>query len=248
MCHSTDSRPPGPPNPGEVAECGELKLTSSDGTVFPAYYAIPAESNGASVIILPDIRGAHPFYAALAERFAEAGFHTVAIDYYGRIAGSDHRDDTFDWKQYLPQIKPEDVQLDVKAATDYLRERGAGPVFTVGFCYGGGHSWRLAASDLGLAGVIGFYGLPKLVHDVVNDITTPLLLLVAGDDVATPQEDFQALADQLGEAGATYEIHVYDGAPHSFFDQSYAKWTDACIDAWQRVLDFTVRHAAKQAV
>jgi carboxymethylenebutenolidase len=248
MCHSTDSRPPGPPNPGEVAECGKLKLTSSDGAVFPAYYAIPAESNGTSVVVLPDVRGAHPFYAALVERFAEAGFHTVAIDYYGRTAGSDHRDDTFDWKQYVPQITSEEVQLDVKAAIGYLAERGTGPVFTVGFCYGGGQSWRLAASDLGLAGAIGFYGRPQMVSDVVDDITAPLLLLVAGADVATPREEFQALADQLDEAGVTYEMHVYDGAPHSFFDRSYAMWKDACADAWRRILDFTSRNAAKPAV
>jgi carboxymethylenebutenolidase len=38
-------------------------------------------------------------------------------------------------------------------------------------------------------------------------------------------------------------MHVYAGAPHSFFDRSFAQWQDACADAWQRILDFTARHA-----
>ncbi|WP_375335654.1 dienelactone hydrolase family protein [Blastococcus sp. TML/C7B] len=41
-----------------------------------------------------------------------------------------------------------------------LRERhGADlPVVTVGFCFGGSHSWRQSGGDLGLAGCAGFYG------------------------------------------------------------------------------------------
>jgi carboxymethylenebutenolidase len=37
---------------------------------------------------------------------------------------------------------------------------------------------------------------------------------------------------------------VYDGAPHSFFDRSFADHAEACSDAWTRILDFTDRHAA----
>jgi carboxymethylenebutenolidase len=31
-------------------------------------------------------------------------------------------------------------------------------VITVGFCFGGSHSWRTSAGDHDLAGCIGFYG------------------------------------------------------------------------------------------
>ena len=205
MCHSTDSRPPAPPNPGEVAEHGPVNLTSADGTEFLAYSARPAEPRGAGLVILPDIRGLHPYYADLTQRFAEAGFSAVAIDYYGRTAGLGDRDDSFDWQQYLPQVRPDEVEADVRAARAHL---GSGPVFTVGFCFGGSQSWRLAASDADLAGVIGFYGKPSLVEDVVDQATKPMLLLVAGDDVATPQTEFEAFAARLDEAGATYEMHV----------------------------------------
>lgn len=238
MCHTDDSRPPAPPNPGEVAEHGELILNSADGAAFNAYRATPADPNGAKVVILPDVRGLHPYYRDLAQRFAEAGFATVAIDYFGRTAGIGERGDDFEWGQYVPQVKPEEVALDVTAAAEHL---GGGRVFTVGFCFGGSQSWRLAAAGLGLAGVIGFYGRPSLVEDVVDRLSDPMLLLIAGADVATTPEEFAGFAAKLDAAGADYEMHTYEGAPHSFFDRSFAEWAPACDDAWRRVLAFTRR-------
>jgi carboxymethylenebutenolidase len=245
MCHSTDSRPPAAPNAGGVAEFGGLELTAADGTTFSAFTAKPQNTNGMNIVILPDVRGVHPYYQELAKRFAEAGFHTTTIDYYGRTAGPGVRDDEFDWEAHLPKVTPDHVRLDVAAAADKLREANPGPVFTVGFCLGGSHSWRLSASDLELAGVIGFYGQPKLVHDVLADFSKPALLLIAGADVATSQTEFGEFTTALDEAGKTYEKHVYDGAPHSFFDRAFGEWADACDDAWRRILSFTERHGAK---
>src|SRR5688500_18369379 len=87
MCHDHDSRPPAPPRTGDVSERGVLALTSADGTAFSAAYAAPAAPAAVGVVVLPDIRGLHPYYVALAERFAEAGAATVAMDWFGRTAG-----------------------------------------------------------------------------------------------------------------------------------------------------------------
>ncbi|HEX3781632.1 MAG TPA: dienelactone hydrolase family protein [Pseudonocardiaceae bacterium] len=245
MCHSTDSRPPAAPGHGAVAEFGGLELVASDGTVFSAFQAAPATPNGMNVVILPDVRGVHPYYQELAQRFAEAGFHTVAIDYYGRTAGTGERDDDFDWQAHLPKVQPAQVALDVRAAAAELTRRNPGPVFTVGFCFGGSQSWRLSAGEVDLAGVIGFYGQPKLVEDVLADFSTPALLLIAGADVATTQDEFGEFTAALDAAGKTYEKYVYDGAPHSFFDRAFGEWEAACDDAWQRVLAFTRLHGGK---
>jgi carboxymethylenebutenolidase len=123
-----------------------------------------------------------------------------------------------------------------------LAEERPGPTFTVGFCFGGSQSWRLAAGDLGLAGCIGFYGKPERFEDVLDEMSAPLLLLIAGADRATPVEEFHRIATRLRESGKDYEMHVYDGAPHSFFDRAFGEWKEACADAWRRILDFTARH------
>jgi carboxymethylenebutenolidase len=246
MCHDDDSRAPAPPVRGEVGRHGPLTLTSADGTQFAAYEAIPAgfQAGGAGMIVLPDVRGLHPYYMDLAQRFAEAGIAAAAIDYFGRTAGATARDDGFEYRPHVQQVDPANVQTDVAAAIERLRSNtGAGPVFTVGFCFGGSQSWRLSASELDLSGVIGFYGRPSMVNDVVDRMRIPLLLQVAGADVATPQEEFVEFEQKLGAQGVEHDMKVYEGAPHSFFDRSFAEWKDAGADSWRRILDFVAGHS-----
>jgi carboxymethylenebutenolidase len=239
MCHDDDSRPPSPPRVGEVADQGLLTITGADGNTFAAYQAAPAEPNGRNIVILPDVRGLHPYYEALAVRFAEAGFHAVAFDYFGRTQGAAQRPDGFDWQSEIGNLTPEGVAGDVAASAAWINGEHAGPTYTLGFCFGGSHSWRLAASDLDLAGVMGFYGRPGMIADVEEAMAKPTLLLVGGADAATPVEEFEALDARLTERGVPHEMHVYAGAPHSFFDRAFAEWRDACADAWTRILAFT---------
>ena len=244
MCHDDDSRPPGPPTVGAVGRRGLVELQAADGNRFAAYQAGPADDAAApNVVILPDVRGLYPYYEELAVRFAEAGFHVVAIDYFGRTNGVGRRGDDFDWRTEIAKVRPEHVTADVGAAAAFVREAHPGPVFTVGFCFGGSQSWRQAAGDLPLAGCVGFYGRPGLVEEVEDDIHLPLLLLVAGADAATPVSTFEAFDARLTAAGREHEMYVYDGAPHSFFDRSYGEWRAACDDAWRRMLTFMSAHS-----
>lgn len=245
MCHSTSSRPPAPPEQGEVAEHGPVTLTAADGSRLAAHVALPAGTPRGRIVVLPDVRGLHAYYRDLVVRFAEAGFAAIGIDYFGRTTDTDERTDDFDWQAHIPKVTPENVAADVQVALAHLSERGVeGPSFTVGFCFGGSQSWRLSAGEVDLAGVIGFYGRPSLVRDVIPNMRRPMLLLIAGDDAATPAEEFERFLQELADAGVPHEAHTYPGAPHSFFDRSYQQWGEACADAWQRILDFTARQTA----
>ncbi|MFC5661854.1 dienelactone hydrolase family protein [Kitasatospora misakiensis] len=240
MCHPADSRPPAAPVvTGSVAEEGRLEITAADGNRFSAFRAAPTAPNGRSVLLLPDRRGLHPFYEDLARRFAEAGFHTMTFDFYGRSAGLSPRDADFDWATHMPLLEPAHVEADAAAALAKLREWSSDPVFSIGFCLGGSYSWRLASTDLGLSGAAGFYGVPRFFGDRTEQLTAPLLMLLAGEDVVTTREEFETFTAGLDRAGKPYELKVYEGAPHSFFDDAFADWQDACTDAWHRLLTFT---------
>ncbi|MGY1709691.1 dienelactone hydrolase family protein [Geodermatophilus sp. SYSU D00758] len=246
MCHDPGSRPPAPPRSGPVGERGLLTLTAADGTEVAAALAAPYGEPAVGVVVLPDVRGLHPYYVALAERFAEAGLPAVAVDWFGRTAGvpeAGTRDQGFDWQEHVPRVTAEGVDADVTAAVSYLRGRTRPdlPVVVVGFCLGGSHAWRLAGGDVDLAACIGLYGRPALVGDVVA--TRPTLLVVAGADAATPVEEQLELAGRLRAGGAEVEAAVYDGAPHSFFDRAHGDWAEACADVWRRVLALADRVA-----
>ena len=242
MCFTSEQHPPQPPRSSEVGEHGPLELTAADGNRFSAYRAVPVAPRGASLVLLPDIRGMHAFYTDLALCFAQTGIDTVALDPYGRTAGLGARGDDFDYKPHAAALTPPGVLADARAAVERLHQRSDNPVFTLGFCMFGAQSWRLAATDLHLAGAIGFYGRPSAVEDVVGDLTAPLLILAAGDDQATSQQENEAFVSSLDAAGKVHDYVAYEGAPHSFFDRGFEQWQPECTDAWLRILGFIDRN------
>jgi carboxymethylenebutenolidase len=242
MCFSSDQHPPLPPKSSEVGAHGPTELTAADGNAFGAYDATPVMRRGASLVLLPDVRGLHPYYTDLALAFAIAGIDTVALDPYGRTAGTTAREDDFEYMSHAKALTSEQVLADSHAAAARLRERSDDPLFTLGFCMFGGESWLLGASDLDASGCMGFYGRPGAAQAVVDKITTPLLILAAGADQATSPADNAAFDRALTESGKEHEFVVYDGAPHSFFDRGFGDWSAACDDAWVRMLGFIDRN------
>lgn len=247
MCVPADAQPPGLPGVEERPEGKRALLTSADGTSFAAHEVYAAEPNGAAIVVLPDVRGLFAFYETLAESFAAAGLDAIAMDYFGRTAGTDARPAEWDFWSHVDATTPEQVRADVTATTERLRSIStAERIYTVGFCFGGSQSFAQAASGLGLDGVIGFYGFPRAPRDnfpspvdLVGDFECPVLGLFGGADAGIPGEMIDEFDSALSSAGVTHELHTYPGAPHSFFDRSYDEYADECADAWRRVLAFT---------
>ncbi len=253
MCFAFDARPPAPPAEllaapiagGAGAELVELR--SSDGTRFSAAVAESPDGRAPAVVILPDVRGLYPFYVELAERFAEAGHHAITIDYFGRTAGLGPRGEDFEYMPHAQQLRVPQVQHDIAAAIGSLKERTATEaVATVGFCLGGMHSFLAATSEeLGLAKAVGFYGVLDTSRfdmpsplERTGDMRCPVLGLFGEDDEAIPVEQVRRFDASLAEAGVEHEIHIYPGAPHSFFDRRFKDHAAASADAWRRTLSF----------
>ena len=249
MCFELDSSPPIPAISGAAVTHRELELEAADGNRLAAFAALPDEPEPAGVVILPDVRGLYRFYEELALRLAERGYTAIAIDYFGRTAGAEKRGDEFEYAEHVGQTKPETIQADVRAAVEWLRREGVRDVFTLGFCFGGHHSWLAAASGHGLAGVIGFYGRPgeRDGHpgplERASELAAPVLALQAGDDQNITAEQNAAFEQALRDAGVEHELVTYEGAPHSFFDRKQDEHAEASEDAWRRVLAFLGDHS-----
>ena len=256
MCVDNDSRPPIAPIAGGSAGSADLRLTSSDGTRFMVHAARASRPTGAGMVVIPDVRGLHPYYKELADRFAEVGVDAVAIDFFARTAPSDDRSESFDFMSHVPQTKPDLLQADIAAAAAYLQSADGGQVrslFSVGFCFGGVLSYFQAASGLGYAGVIGFYGWPLGLKrwpdrpkpiDAVARYKSPVLSLFGGADEGIPQADVDAFDAACKQAGVRHDATVYPGAPHSFFDRKQTEFAEASADAWRRVQGFVTQHTA----
>ncbi len=249
MCFDTDSTPPIPRIAGAAVSHERLELHADDGNTLGAFLALPEEPAPAGVVILPDVRGLYRFYEELALRFAERGYAALAIDYFGRTAGTEPRDDDFEYGPHVEQATDDGVQSDIGAAVTELRKRGSTALFTVGFCFGGRASWLAAAVGHGLGGAVGFYGSPTRERGGPSavaraaEMSCPVLALQAGDDANITADDNAAFETALAAAGVEHEIVTYEGAPHSFFDRKQEEHRAASDDAWARVLGFVDRLA-----
>ena len=249
MCFDTDSRPPLPPIRGGALEARDLLLRSRDGTEVAAHTARAESPTGAGMVILPDVRGLHPYYVELAGRFAEAGVHALAIDLYARTAGPHRRDAGFEYEPHVLQLKADALADDVAAAAAFLRSAEGGEaerLFTIGFCIGGRISLLQAASGLGLAGVVGCYPWPVGPHrsglpapaDEAPRFGCPVLTIYGGTDAGIPSEARDAFARALMGAGVEHRSVVYPDAPHSFFDRKATDFAEDSSDAWRQILEF----------
>jgi carboxymethylenebutenolidase len=246
MCFDYDSSPPVLAGPGAVERTDGVILESADGTRFAAFEAIPAATTGRSILILPDVRGLHPYYRELACRFAEHGVAALAIDYFGRTAGPHgERGDAFDHAPHVEQTTLAGLTADVTAGARHLRAGGAdASLAAIGFCFGGRLAFLSATFGLGLGGVIGVHaGLgPR------NDLPAPadraegmrgrILGLFGGADPSIPAEDVARFDAALTAAGVEHRLVPYPDTPHSFFDRKFEQFAAENASAWREILDF----------
>jgi carboxymethylenebutenolidase len=249
MCFELDSEPPIARISGAAVSHDDLVLEAADGNRFAAFLATPDGEVSTGVVILPDVRGLYRFYEELALRFAERGYAAIAFDYFGRTAGIDKRPDDWDYMPLVQQLTQAHVQADVGVCVRNLRELGCNAIFTVGFCFGGRNSWLAAAGGHGLAGAIGFYGMPAERNGApgptqrAGELAAPILALQAGADQHITAEVNAEFDEALTAAGVEHEFVTYEGAPHSFFDRKHEEFAEASEDAWERVLAFIARNA-----
>ena len=197
MCFTTTSQPPIAPIAGGALDSRPIELVARDGTHLKAFRARAADPTGAGIVVLPDVRGLYPFYEELALRFAEAGVDAVAIDYFGRTAGTGDRDEQFEYMPHVARTTWAGLSADIRAAVDHLRPADGGAVraiFTIGFCFGGPDCVQIRRrSGSGSPGrrVLrhpagpGRNDVPAPI-DLVDRMECPVLGLFGGADQAIP--------------------------------------------------------------
>jgi carboxymethylenebutenolidase len=256
MCFDLDSRPPIAPIAGGALDSARSVVTAEDGNRFVAFRARAAAPTGAGIVILPDVRGLHPFYEELALRFAENGIDALALDYFGRTAGTETpRDDSFEYRPHVEKTTFASLSADVRAAAAELRATGDGRVrslFTIGFCFGGRLAFVTPTLGLDLAGAIGFYGSPAAPRpngpppptDIAASMEGAVLGIFGGADGGIPPDAIAEFDAALTSAGVDHRLVTYPGAPHSFFDRKATEFADASAAAWVETLAFVQAQTA----
>jgi carboxymethylenebutenolidase len=188
-----------------------IPLTNpTDGFTLTAYRAPPGNARQGGLVLIQEIFGVTNHIRELADGYAEAGYEAVAPAFYDRLepgfeAGYD-ADAVAKGAGYSQATPWDQVQGDLQAAADAL----AGPVFVVGYCWGGTAAWLAACRCTGVAAVSSYYGrrIPELIGETPR---CPTILHFGKRDASIPPETVEAIA----AAHPDLPIFQYD-AGHGF--------------------------------
>jgi len=148
----------------------------------------------------------------------------------------------------VSHLDPNQVTRDLTAAADYAKKIPAsnGKLFVVGFCWGGGQSFRFATNRPDLQAAFVFYGQAP-DKEAMARIHAPVYGFYAGNDARIDVTIPDATAN-MRTAGKLYEPVTYDGAGHGFMrageapDASEAN-KKARADSWARLKGLLAKYS-----
>lgn len=112
------------------------------------------------------------------------------------------------------------LEQSIDTAVSVLREQpevDAANVAAIGYCFGGLSVLDLARSGSDVRGVVSFHGLFTPPENTsARKIKAKVLCLHGYDDPMAEPETMVALAAELTEAGADWQIHAYGNTVHAF--------------------------------
>jgi carboxymethylenebutenolidase len=218
-----------PPLKGEMIELDDAA----------AYLSMPEGADGPvpGVVVIHEWWGLNEHIKHWADRLAALGYAAVAPDLYGGEVAT--KPDVA--SKLMKNVDPDRAVSILKTAHTYLRETekiGAPKVASIGWCFGGGQSLRLAIADPKLDAAVVYYGFPVLKKEKLDAIEADLLLVYANEDESIPPDQVDQLAMLLDEVDVDYDLHRYD-AHHAFANPSGAHYNQqAAADAWEKVQAF----------
>jgi dienelactone hydrolase len=192
------------------------------GAIFEGYVAAPAEAADAlpCVLVGHDWSGPNESIRQVTNRVAGLGHVGFALDAYGKgIRGTLTGDNSALMDPLLADRRLLRSRL-LAGLAAARRHPAVDPerVAAIGYCFGGLCALDLArAVPEGLVGVVSIHGVfqpPALGSQ--PPITAKVLVLHGWEDPLAPPTEVIALARELTEAGADWQIHAYGHAMHAF--------------------------------
>ena len=214
---------------------------SGDATpVAASPEASPVASGGGLPLILVchENRGLTDHIRDVARRLAVAGYVAVAPDLVSREGGT-ASNSTDEVPAILSNVDPARHVGDFQAAiAHYGTVEGVDitRIGMIGFCFGGGITWRTATATPELRAAVPFYGPPPPLEDVPN-IQAAVLGVYAEDSGDFANEGRDELEAALTEAGTTFRINVYPGTQHAFHNDTGPRYNEEqALVAWDDTL------------
>lgn len=218
---------------------GEMVSYPSNGATSQGYLALP-DGNGPGVILIQEWWGLVGHIVSLADRFAEAGFVTLAPDLYHGVQTSEPDEA----RRLLMGLAMDQAGRDIAGAASYLagRPETFGDIGAVGFCMGGSLALWSATLSEKITTTVGFYpALPweRMNPDWHNYAGKAAVIHCSEGDGTSAAPGIQAAKEAVEAAGGTCTLYDYPGTKHAFFndDRPEVYAPEAAGSAWARTIE-----------
>jgi carboxymethylenebutenolidase len=219
-----------------------IDFPARSGAPTSGALALPEGSDKAPALVLvQEWWGVDDHIRSLADRFAKAGFVTLAPDlYHGTVTK-----DAGEAGKLMQALDGKRAMDDLAGAVDYLAAyaRSNGKVGVVGFCMGGAYALAAASNIPEVTAAVPFYGIPPAERLDFAKMKAPILMHVATRDEWVTVARAQEIAAQVNAHGGAMKVEVHE-ADHAFMNDTrpevYAP--EAAKLAWDRAVAFLHQH------
>ena len=238
----------------------QLTVPTPDGEM-PAHLWLPESGSGPGIVLLQEIFGVSRYIQQRAQDLADLGYVVLAPEIFWRLGVSkvDESPDALDTAfGLLQQVDWSAAVGDSIAAIDTLRQREevSGGIGVVGFCFGGGLAFDVAART-DVDALVSYYGsaLPDLLGVVEPD---PRVTVVGAEAVTAPSLHQFGMTDQFLTRPVVEQIqalleplpHVtwfgYETADHAFDNPDFFLHDpEASRVAWERTSTWLAEHLTR---
>ena len=192
-----------------------ITLTSPhDGFQFEALHAAPQGQRRGGVIVIQEIFGLDQYVHADVARWSALGFEVLAPSMFDR--GQKGFTAEHDTEGLAAGVRlatgngPDNAMSDIQACVDALKDKG--PVFIVGYCYGGTMVWLAASRCKGLSAGSSYYG-GQVAGMAGLSLSCPVIIHLGRTDAHIPADDVKA---KVTAAHPEVPVYIYEQSGHGF--------------------------------
>jgi dienelactone hydrolase len=171
-----------------------------------------------AVVLFPTVAGVSELELGFARDLVHLGYTALVADLYGKQFRGAERPVL---KAQMDRLRADRAALRRRllAVLEGARAQEAvesDAVAVAGYCFGGMCALDVARSGADIAAAVAFHGLFDPPELPPERITAKVVAFHGWDDPMVPPDKVVALAQELTEAGADWQIHAYGHTSHGF--------------------------------
>lgn len=228
-------------------EAGDFTFDGLGGAKILAYRARPKSAAKApGVLVNHENQGMLEHFKDVCRRWAKEGYAAMVVDLMSREGGTARfSSDLAQVSAYLAKAPADQLVGDLLAglkqlaAFDFVDPNRLG---AMGFCFGGGMTWRMATKAPNVKAAVPWYGPNPPLEDVPN-IKAAMLVILASQDQRITGQMWPELEPALKKAGVTYDVKILPG-PHGFYNdtRSSTYTPDSAREGWKLNSDWFAKY------